>query len=162
MKPYFHFLLSSHAWSSDGLPTIEELPVSQATPEKKSTDKSPSTIQDLLSGDALPVTLKHVTIQQLPLSGWKRKLCTIFFFQIESIFKLIVQGISGPLLLYKGRCSPRLYFVRAWCRLNKMSPKLCYNAYLNVNINLWGSLFKFIVVTKISPSRPHPSRVGLR
>ena len=78
MKPSFHFLLSSHGWSSDGLPTIEELPVSQATPEKKSTDKSPSKIQDLLSGDAFPITLKHVTIQTLPLSGWKRELCTIF------------------------------------------------------------------------------------
>ena len=44
MKPYFHFLLSSNSWSSEGLPTIEELTVSQATPEKKSTDKSPSRI----------------------------------------------------------------------------------------------------------------------
>ena len=85
MKPYFHFLLSSHAWSSDGLPTIEELPVSQATPEKKSTDKSPSRIQDLLSGDAFPITLKHLTIQTLPLSGWKRELCTIFLIWAFSV-----------------------------------------------------------------------------
>ena len=75
MKLYFHFLLSSHGWSSEGLPTIEELTVSQATPEKKSTDKSPSRIQDLLSGDALPIILKHVTIQTLPFPGWKRKPC---------------------------------------------------------------------------------------
>ena len=43
--------------------------------------------------------------------------------------------------VHKGRYIPRLYFVRAWCRLNKMSLKLCNNTYLNVNINLWGSLF---------------------
>ena len=85
MKPYFHFLLTSHGWSSDGLPTIEELPVSQATPEKKSTDKSPSRIQDLLSGDAFPMTLKHLTIQTLPLSGWKRELCTIFLIWAFSV-----------------------------------------------------------------------------
>ena len=84
MKPYFHFLLSTHGWSSEGLPTIEELSVSQATPEKKSTDKSPSRIQDLLSGDALPITLKHVTIQTLPLAGWKRKPCPNFLISYAS------------------------------------------------------------------------------
>ena len=92
IKPYFHFLLSSHGWSSEGLPTIEELTVSQATPEKKSTDKSPSRIQDLLSGDAFTIMLKHVTIQTLPLSGWKRKPCPFLGGKMV-IFKLIVRGM---------------------------------------------------------------------
>ena len=98
MKPYFHFLLSTHGWSSEGLPTIEELTVSQATPEKKSTDKSPSRIQDLLSGDAFTITLKHVTIQTPPLSGWKRELCTNFWF---GAFTVCLWG-GGSLYTPKG------------------------------------------------------------
>ena len=54
--------------------------------------------------------------------------------------------------VYKGRSIPRIYFVRAWWRLKKKSQKECYNSYLNVNINLWGSLLLPLTQPYLSPT----------
>ena len=112
MKPYFHFLLSSHGWSSDGLPTIEELPVSQATPEKKSTDKSPSRIQDLFLGRCFS---HHATMYQVeirtPIIEFSTSMTTFVIFTLPWLFIWYWHPLHA-LALRSGHLPKNLFFLK--------------------------------------------------